>query len=335
MMKILLVQTSFLGDTILSTPVIAGIRQAHSNSRLWMMTTPQSAHLVAREPLLSGVISFDKRGKEAGISGIFRMARRLKAMKFDRVYSLHRSSRTAVLLSLSAIPSRIGFKDAKLSLFYNKRQFRSLKNHDVIRNLSLLFGEIPIKSLKTDLRLFAPGKDELTEAVREMLPQSRRPIVLVPGSVWNTKMWPWESYREVAKYLRRKGYPIVLDGAPSDKILLDKIAKDIDVINLAGKSTIADAMYIIKHARLVICNDSMALHMASAFKVPNVAIFCATSPSFGFYPWKNNAIVVEKTGLECKPCGRHGGKKCRTGTHACMEELAPDEVITAAEKLLI
>ena len=90
-MKILLVQTSFLGDTILSTPVIAGLHRVFPDTELWMMTTPQSAGLVQKDPLLTGIIPFDKRRDESGASGIWKMAGRLKEMAFDRVYALHRS----------------------------------------------------------------------------------------------------------------------------------------------------------------------------------------------------------------------------------------------------
>lgn len=90
----------------------------------------------------------------------------------------------------------------------------------------------------------------------------------------------------------------------------------------------------VKNAKLVICNDSMALHMAFAFKIPTVAVFCATSPEFGFGPWENRAIVVEKKGLVCKPCHRHGKQICPEGTEACMKELSHMEVIYAASNLL-
>jgi heptosyltransferase-2 len=131
-----------------------------------------------------------------------------------------------------------------------------------------------------------------------------------------------------------KDYPVVLLGAPSERAVSEKVARGIDVINLAGKTDISDAMLLVSNARLVVCNDSMALHMASAFKVPNVAIFCSTSPSFGFGPWQNNAVVLERDELECKPCGAHGWKRCPTGTEACMRELTPQTVVAAAEKLL-
>ena len=184
------------------------------------------------------------------------------------------------------------------------------------------------------MRLFAPSQTEISGEVKKRLPPKGKYVLIVPGSVWPTKMWFWEGYRAVVKYLSDKGYPVVLDGAPGDIDLLEKIAKGLNAVHLAGISGIRDVMYLVKNARLVVCNDSMALHMASAFKTPNVAIFCATSPSSGFYPWKNKNIVVEKKQLPCKPCGRHGGKFCPMGTNACMTELQPEAVMTAIDKLL-
>jgi len=329
-----LVQTSFLGDTILSTPVISGIKKIFPDAELWMMTTPLSAELVIRDPLLTGVLTDDKKDKNIGFTGILRMKRRIDSIGFDRVYSLHRSPRTSLLLWLCQIPVRIGFSDAKLSFLYHKTRIRTRKDHDVIRNLSLLSGDISVESLEKRLRLFPPEKSGLNENIKRVLPDTGSYVVLVPGSAWKTKMWNWEGYHETAKYLLKKGFDVVLLGAKSDESLSAKIAEKLYVINLSGKTTISDAMYIINNSKLVICNDSMTLHLASAFKIPNIAIFCSTSPKFGFSPWQNNAIIVEKKNLSCKPCQRHGGKKCPTGTEACMKELSHDKVIRAAEKLL-
>ncbi len=333
-MKILLVQTSFLGDTILSTPVISGIKKIYPEAELWMMTTPLSSELVIRDPLLAGVLIDDKKNKNVGFSGFLRMKRRIQSIAFDRVYSLHRSPRTALLLWLCQIPDRIGFSDAKLSFLYHEIRIRNRKNHDVIRNLSLLSGDISIESLEPELRLFPPEKNALNENIRRTLPDKGSYVVLVPGSAWKTKMWNWEGYHETAKYLFKKSFYVVLLGAKSDETVSAKVAQGLSVINLSGKTSIADTMYIIKNSSLVVCNDSMALHLASALNIPNVAIFCATSPQFGFSPWQNNAIIVENKNLSCKPCQRHGGNKCPTGTKACMKEPSHLEVIRAAEKLL-
>jgi len=333
-MKILLVQTSFLGDTILSTPVIAGIKAVYPGSELWMMTTPLSAHLVMRDPLLASVIAYDKRNRESGLAGLLNMARKLKKMKFDRVYSLHRSFRTSLLLWLSRIPVRIGCSDAKLSSLYHETRSRDFSEHDVLRNLSILKGEPGLPSVDPEMRLFAPSDHEIDPAVQRCVADSGPYAVIAPGSAWPTKMWFSEGYRAVAIFLQQYGYRVVLVGADSDKPACRIVAQDLDVINFAGKSNISEAMYLVSHAALVVCNDSMTLHMASAFKIPNVAIFCATSPKFGYGPWKNRAIVVEKQGLYCKPCRPHGSQKCPEGTDACMKELPPEEVIRAIQKLV-
>ncbi len=333
-MKILLVQTSFLGDTILSTPVISGIKTIYPASELWIMTTPLSAHLVKRDPFIEGVIAYDKRNNQSGLTGLLEMARKLKKMKFDRSYSLHRSFRTSILLWLAKIPYRIGCRDAKLPYLYHETRNRDFSKHDVIRNLSILNGELDFSSFDKEMRLFAPTENEIRPDIRKKIDSSKPYAVIAPGSVWNTKMWFAEGFRTVAVFLLKQGYRVVLVGAKSDETVCNAVAQDLDVLNFAGRTDISEALYIVKNAKLVVCNDSMTLHMASAFKIPNVAVFCATSPEFGYGPWKNNAIVVEKQDLHCKPCRPHGSERCPEGTNACMNELSPDEVIKAIRKVL-
>lgn len=333
-MKILLVQTSFLGDTILSTPVIAGIKSIYPTARLWMMTTPLAAGLVRRDPLLNGVITQDKRDKNKGFVGLLRMSRKLKALQFDRVYSLHRSYRTSLLLWLARIPLRIGCSDAKGGFLYHELRSRDFNQHDVLRNLSILSGKLEIDPDTIQMRLFAPSLDEISPRLSEIISSPKPYAVMAPGSVWATKMWHWEGYRKVAKHLLERGVRVVLTGAASDQKVCARIAKDLPIIDLSGSTGIEETMALVQNAGLMVCNDSMALHMASAMKIPTVVIFCATSPSFGYGPWNNRSIVIEREGLNCKPCRRHGSTKCPNGTDACM--LGPDAgvVIDAVQRLI-
>jgi heptosyltransferase II len=333
-MTLLLVQTSFLGDTILSTPVISALASLYPNARLWMMTTPLSQPLVARDPLLTGVLTFDKRGASAGLRGLVKMSARIRRFGFDRVYALHRSTRTSLLLFAAGIPHRTGFQNARLKFLYHDISPRSPRDHDVIRNLSILSNETDMARFDAELRLFAPERKELGPAVGNKLPEAGKYVLLVPGSAWKTKMWHWQGYRQVAQYMLNRGFSVVLMGSGADREVNARVGSGLPVMDVAGHSSVSDAMYLVKHAALVICNDSMALHLASAFKVPTVAVFCATSPDFGFGPWKNRAIVVEKKDLACKPCRRHGSMQCPNGTHACMTSLGSDQVIQAAEALL-
>ena len=334
-MRILIIQTSYLGDTILSTPVIAGVHRLHPEAELWMMTTPAGTGLVRHDPLLTGVLAFDKRQQAAGLSGLIRTGLDLRRRRFDRVYALQRSYRTALTLLVSGIPHRTGFQNAKLPFIFHTRQVRRPSDHDVLRNLSLLTGEAPLNSFDTQLRLFPPPYEHLGAATRDLLTENRPLALLVPGSAWPTKMWYWQHFRTVAAYLLKQGYAVALLGGPDDREVNRHVAGQMDILDLAGRTSVGDAMAIVQKARLMICNDSMALHMASAFAIPCVAIFCATCPSFGFGPWCNpRAVVVEKKNLPCKPCARHGGQTCPTGTRACMEEVRPAEVIAAAERVL-
>jgi heptosyltransferase-2 len=132
--------------------------------------------------------------------------------------------------------------------------------------------------------------------------------------------------------MRERGMPVVLTGGPEDRDVASRVAEGVDIIDLAGRTGIADAMEIVRGARLVVCNDSMVLHLASAFKRPTVAVFCATAPALGFGPWKNDRAVVVERDLPCRPCSPHGTRKCPNGSNACMM-IGADEVMAAIEML--
>ncbi len=333
-MNILLVQLSFLGDMILSTPVIAGIKKIHPTASLSVLTTPLAAALIENDPLVDTVLTFDKRGRDKSISGMMAKASLLSTYGFDRVYSLHRSYRTSMLLALSNIPERIGFKDAHLSFLYTARRTKKTADHAVIRNLSLLFEELPERALETPLRLFSPHFDALSRDAKALIPKTEDMIVLAPGSAWKTKQWHWQGYASVAQYFCKLGKTVVLMGGPDDRAVCQKINAQSDTLDFSGRLTLSDTLYLMKQSRLLICNDSMALHMASAFRIPTVAVFCATSPAFGFGPWQNPyAVVVQDDTLGCKPCRRHGSNRCPKGTEACMT-IDAESVIHACTTLL-
>jgi heptosyltransferase-2 len=239
------------------------------------------------------------------------------------------------MLWLSGIPHRTGFQQARGAFCYHVRQPRNPHQHDVQRNLSLLTNEAPHDAFETAIRLFPPPIDRLDPALVQHLRQSQPYVLLVPGSVWETKRWHWRHYRTVAKRLIEKGYHVMLMGAATDQALNHRVACGLDIIDLTGRTTVAEAMTMVQHAAGIVCNDSMALHLASAFRTPCVVVFCATSPSFGFGPWQNpNAVVMERNDLACKPCARHGGRQCPTGTRACMQDLPPEPVLAALQSVL-
>jgi len=329
-MKILIIQTGFLGDIILSTPVIRGVKDLYPDSEIYFLTTPAGRLLIENDPLVNEVIVYDKRGNERGLKGIFKTAKRINNLKFDRVYSLHKSFRTSLMLFLTDINHKTGFKKAKLSFIYNVRETRNIEDHDAIRNLSILSSETDISLLKQDLRLFPPDEKEVNPELKSL--KNSDYILLSPGSAWKTKMWHSKGYNETAKYFENKGYFVVVTGSEQEREVCKKVCENTNAFNFCGKLNLLELKFAVFNARIIICNDSMALHVASALKTPCAAVFCSTIPEFGYGPWKNKSIVVEKN-LTCRPCGRHGHKKCPLNTEECMK-IPSAEVINACEKLL-
>jgi len=329
-MRILIVQTGFLGDIILSTPVIKGIKDLYPDSRIFFLTTPAGRLLIENDPLVDQVIVYDKRGKEKGLKGIFLTAKKITDLKFDRVYSLHKSFRTSIMLFLADISHKTGFKKAKLSFIYNVRETRNSEDHDAIRNLSILSSETDISLLKQDLRLFPPKEDSVNPELKSL--KKSKYLLLSPGSAWKTKMWHAKGYNETARYFEKKGYFVVVTGSAAEKDVCEKVCENTSSFNFCGKLNLSELKFAAANAQLIICNDSMALHLASALKTPSVCIFCSTVPEFGYGPWMNISIIVEKN-LTCRPCGRHGHKQCPLNTEECMK-IPSAEVINACEKLL-
>lgn len=318
---------------MLSTPVVAALKQSYPDHELWLLTTPGAAELFKRDPLIDSIISYDKRGLHRGVKGFFSLVEQIRTLNFERAFALHRSARTALLLFAAGVRERIGFKNAALSFLYQQRVERSLRYHDVKRNLSLVVGHEKLVVLNQNelnydqrfpLRLFAPELDELSIGLRAKLQVPY--IVLVPSSVWPTKRWDKHHFKTLATRLSNSGFNLVVLGERAERDICKTVCTGSNAINLSAMTTLSDLLCIIKHSSLVVCNDSLALHIAAAFQRPTVALFCATSPAFGFGPWSSNAVVLERNGLECKPCRRHGSKVCPTQTRACMLELSPELV---------
>lgn len=323
-MKILLVQLSWLGDCVLSTPLIQTLKEGFVDSQVHVLTTPLARSIFEANPLVDNVLTYDKRGSERGIWGLISTSRRIAAMRFDRVYSLHRSGRTALMLACSGIPDRVGFENSSCRMFYTRTKIRPRGQHEVLRNLALLSGEC--ENVMAEMSVFAePG-------VKAPAVIDAAPVVLFPSSSWYTKQW--KGFRSVAEYFLRRQFQVVILGAPSEKAYNAEVMSGLQVVDLTGATSISETIEIVRRASLVVCNDSFSLHLASAFKRPNVVVFCATSPDFGFGPWRNPyAEVVEMEGLDCRPCGRHGGKFCPTGTEKCML-VPPGEVLKRCEEVM-
>jgi heptosyltransferase II len=315
----LVIQTAFLGDVILSTGLLEAL--AERFGPVDVVTTPAAAPLVETHPAVRRVVAYDKHGRDRGIDGFSRVVRALKRAKYARVFLPHRSLRSALLARLAGIPERIGFAGGPGSWSYTRRVEVPRDGHDAERQLALAGGQTARVSLGITSADRASADAWLAE--RGI---TGKFVALAPGSIWGTKRWP--GYAELAA--RIEG-PVVVVGGPDDIGLASQIAREGAgrVHSAAGALSLRASAALLERARALVTNDSAPLHLATAVGTPVIAIFGPTIPGFGFGPRGAEDVVVQREGLECRPCSRHGPHVCPLGHHRCMNEIRVEQVLDA------
>jgi len=326
--KIAVIQTAFPGDVVLCTPVFESLKSA--GHYVVAVVRPPADSLIHHNPYIDKLIVYDKR---KGLSAFLKAADELKAENCEAVLVIQRYLKSALLPIYAGIDRRIGYDIAQVRSLYTDKIHYNKSKHEVERCLALCQGISPTSGFSP--RITIPD-NELSQA-RELLSQEKvnldNLIVIAPGSVWATKRWV--GYRELAKLLREKyGADIALLGSKADYETCRGISEPEHVINFAGKTDLLQSSAIIKLARLAITNDSAPAHIAAAVGTPVVIIFGPTVPAFGFTPYSDKAIIVENTGLYCRPCGSHGPKKCPEKHFRCMKEISPHRVLDECAQFL-
>ena len=332
-MPALLVQTSFLGDMVLTTPLIAWLA---GSGPLDVVATPRAAGLLENNPGVREVILYDKRGVDRGIAGFTRLASRLRGKGYDAAYLAQGSVRSGALALAAGIRDRVGFASSAGRLFYTTRVPSIDDMHHAARLLSLATRDPTRDIAASALRPHLYPGDRQRTAVDQLLGAAKlgEPLIaLAPGSVWATKQWPY--YADLARDLRRDAR-LVIVGAESDRPLAAEIvhATGGTAIDATGRLSLLASAELIGRSMLLVTNDSAPLHLASAMNTPTVAIFGPTVPEFGFGPLADRSRVAGRTGLDCRPCDRHGPRRCPLGHWRCMREITADDVARLARGLL-
>ncbi|WP_297404968.1 lipopolysaccharide heptosyltransferase II [uncultured Cetobacterium sp.] len=335
-MKILIIHTAFIGDIVLSTPILKRIKEKYPDSKITFVTTPVGASILRNNPDINEIIEYDKRGVHKGIKGLISLGRRLRYENFNMVLTLHRYLRSSVLSWLTRSPKRLGYDIASGAFLFTKKIKYDKDKHEVEKILSFL-GSEKIENPQKDYPIeLYPGKKDIEKIDKlwnENNLEKNKVIVIAPGSKWFTKKWPLDYFNEVIKENNKENRKVIIVGG-KDELTLN-IEKVKNLIDLRGKTTLLELAEIIKRSDIVLTNDSSPIHIASAWKKPHIiAIFGPTVKAFGFFPWGLNSEVVEMKELECRPCAIHGGDKCPKGHFKCMVDIKPKTIIDKINKKL-
>jgi heptosyltransferase II len=328
------IQTSFLGDTILTTPLLAQIAR---RGPVDVVTTPAAASLLKGHPAVRDVIVYDKRGAHSGLVGLTTLASRLRSARYDAAFLAQGSLRSAALAFLARVPERIGFATSAGSWLYTTKVPYRDDLHHAARLLLLSRPNGREPTVEETRPSLAPGDAE-RQLVDDLLRRAgvaagERLIALAPGSVWGTKRWPY--YPQLAAALADAGR-IVVVGAKDDAPLGLEIREAVpDAVDATGALPLLGSAELIGRSAVIVTNDSAPLHLASAMRTPTVAIFGPTVPDFGFGPLAPSSIVVGHETLTCRPCHRHGPRRCPLTHFRCMRELTAEVVAERARTLFL
>lgn len=327
-MTSLVVQTSFLGDVVLTTPLIAELAR---RGPVDVLTSREGVAILHGNPDIRQIIDYDRRGRDSGIAGFSRTVSRIRHGRYDAAYMAQGSLRSALLVILSGVRKRIGFNTSEGSRLYSDRvEYHAGRHHaERLWWLAMPAGASPPSSDVLTPRVFPSARDtaDADDLLRDGLSDLSRPFMaLAPGSAWATKRWPF--YPELAAKIAGQ-FNVVVIGGRAESEIGETIVAGIPAgrgVNAAGRIGILGSAAIIGKAAALVSNDSAPQHLASAVRTPTVSIFGPTVPAFGFGPLGPASVVAGHDELTCRPCDRHGPHRCPLGHWRCMREVTSEAV---------
>ena len=332
--KILIRGTNWIGDAVLTLPAVASIRAAYPQAHIAMLVKPWVADIYKIFSDLDEVILYENKYDSS--TGVFRLAQKLKEKKFDAAILLQNAIEAAIIAVAAGIPVRAGYdSDARGLLLTHKvhrtREIRKVHQVDYYLEMTKALGCVPVNremNLETKINL-----EDAQNVVRQYVSETNKMMIgLAPGATYGAaKKWFPERFAETISRINEK-FPaqgIILGGrGDRDTALHVQKSSRTEIINLAGETSLREAVYLISQCRLFISNDSGLMHVAGALNIPTIAIFGSTNP-VTTAPVGKKSIVVRKE-VSCSPCLK---KTCPTDFR-CMNLISAQDVLSVAENLL-
>lgn len=365
--RILLIKPSALGDVVHTLPVLVKLRARYPQARIDWLITPENAEVVRYHPALSNVVlfarrDFSKRGQRwRAFLSFCHLLKQIRRARYDLVIDMHGQVRSAFFALISGARVRIGFdRPVKRGLTISpEHDLKNVPNHGWRGSREgswvAYTHRIPIPTLDVhaiDRYLWvAPllGLDDnppdltihlsqqATRNINRLLeehgvPASKPLVVLVPGTIWETKHWTIEGFAGVARQFLQNGFAVALAGTRRDQQRCRQIAAAAPgVCDLSGKTTPADLAALIGRAEVSVTNDSGSMHVAASLGKPMVSVFGPTNPvHIGPYQRPESVVRVD---LPCSPCNYRRLSQCPFD-HTCMKQVTSTMVVERVRKIL-
>ena len=322
-MKILVVRLSSFGDVVHTLPVLYELKKINPAFQVDWLTSKKCFQFLSLIKEIDHLYCLS-------LSSIIKIIKE----KYDFVIDVQGLFKTSVISRICLSKKVIGFKSTRefADIFYDKKvnvgSLFNTKEHIASLNLKLLLPIVPSHSAK-QIRFLIPKIDKPDNFDLLNLQNEKPFVVVFPSTTWKSKLWPLDYWFELIKSLS-SDFKIVISGSNNDIAYCSPLIKkltlnNISFVNLLGKTSMKDIIFLIENCNLVIGHDSGPLHLASAIKsdysYPEVIGIYGPTSVFRNGPFTGHYINMAQ--LDCIPCRK---KICPLGHHKCMKELSPKEV---------
>lgn len=343
--RILVIKLRHHGDVLLSTPIYKNLRRHAPKARIDLYLYQETTPMLEGDPSIGLIHSYDKGWKKRGfwyrVYKELSLLLRLRRERYDLVINLTEGDRGAIVALLSGAPYRIGVDPQGTGMAFKAKCYTGLIyappgfRHTVEKHIDALraMGIFP-KLNERELSFHIPevAKERMMERT------GANPYIHVHAtSRWEYKCVPAEHVATVIDRLIEEGHRVVLTSSPDpnereyNQEVIRQLKQTEGVVDLSGQTNLKELGALVKGAELLICVDSVPLHLASVFKTPVVAIF-GPSSHLNWGPWQHPQARVVREPYPCQPCYLPGCS--RTWKSDCLETLSPEKTLCAAFELL-
>jgi len=340
--KVLVIKIAASGDFLMATPALRALKLADKVTSVNLLAG-RSLHAVAQgNPHLDQIFYLnDRRIFHGGFLGktaeAVKISRRLRREKFDLGFNFQRHGRFKVILLLAGGKRRLGFARRRRSLFLTDTvRIEGVKHHvfhycDLLKRLGIFCLDFKLE--------FPLSESDLVAAAEKFLKSENlgKYVVLATGGAahvneeMESRRWPSENFAALAGMLVQDGQRVFLLGSKRDVQIAASIkAAHPDVVDLTGRTTLAEAAALMKKARLVVCNDSGLMHLAAAVGARIIAIFGPTNPGERKPLSAGNVAVWKGENMECSPCYQDG-VSLSCDHLSCLKKITPQEIFELAK----
>ena len=339
-MKILIVGPSWVGDMVMAQSLFMTLKNVQPNCQIDVLAPDWSRPIIERMPEVHRAIVMPVGHGQLALGLRRKLGTELSREGYDQAIVLPNSLKSALVPWFAGIPKRTGWRgEMRFGLLNDIRLLDKARYPLMIeRFIALaLAGNATLPDPLPRPRLMINADNVTASRAEHQLTNEAPVLALCPGAEFGeAKRWPANSYATVAQHKINEGWQVWLFGSKNDQGVVEEIRSKLSegarpsAINLAGKTSLADAVDLMSVASAVVSNDSGLMHIAAALGRPLVVLYGSSSPDFT--PPLSDHVEILRTGIECSPCFK---RECPLGHLKCLRELPASRVFDAFTQLQV